>query len=484
MAVFAACEPQEEVLAPAALKASETSIAVPMDGATTASFALKATRDWTAVVEPENSGFTVTPLSGKGMGDKEYATIVVSADKNDGKDRHAILTFTSGELEPVTVKLYQEGALGGTWTLKEIREWGTEQPFPLGAKIEAVVVSDKEISTVTNVTAYVQDETAGLQLRFGAAHSFEKGEKIKVDLEGLRLSTYQSATQIDAIPLANATSVSKKNTISPVTATLADFMANKYEGQYIYLDANVQPRVDFQNKAQEETAPEDAPEPTAEEGEEEVIYTFVNNTSETYDEVWFEAETGENFTVKTYKGSTIKNTPIPAKSGKLKGIANIQEGRLQIIFTSEEDFAGLDQPYFESAFYVTFDKASDWVGEAAGTYTLKVTSNAEWTVTSSNEWATLSQTSGNGNAEITITYGAATEGAEPNSAELTFSFAGNTAVFVLNQRVVETLTIQQFKEKEVNNDIYYRVTGIITSYYDNGYGTDTSKKKGRIVKIL
>ena len=487
VAVFAACEPQEEVLVPAALKASETSIAVPMDGATTASFALKATRDWTAVVEPENSGFTVTPLSGKGLGDQQYATIVVSADKNDGKDRHAILTFTSGELEPVTVKLYQEGALGGIWTLKEIREWGTEQPFPLGAKIEAVVVSNKEISTVTNVTAYVQDETAGLQLRFGAAHSFAKGDKISVSLEGLKLSTYQGATQIDAIPLEKAIVLSNKNEITPVTVSLADFMANKYEAQYIYLDANVQPRADFQNKAQEETPSDtpttDTPEPTAEGGEteEEVTYTFVNDASENYDEVWFETESGENFTIKTYKGSTIKNTPIPAKSGKLKGIANIQEGRLQIIFTSEEDFAGLDQPYFESAFYVTFEKGSDWVGEAAGTYTLSVTSNAEWTVESSSEWATLSQTSGNGNAEITITYGAATEGAEPNIAEFTFSFAGNTAVFTLTQRVVETLTIAQFLEKEVNNDIYYRVTGIITSYYDSGYGTDTSKKKGRIV---
>lgn len=490
VAVLVSCNPDEELLGPASLKVNGSEVTLSKDG-DTKTIALKATREWTASISPEESGFTVSPMSGTGSNDPQ--TITVTAEANTGKDAHAILTITSGELEPVSVRLYQPGEEGGNWTLKELRDWGTETPFPLGAKTEVTVVSNKDISTVTNVTAFVQDETAGLQLRFASAHSFAKGEKISVLLEGLKLTTYQDAIQIDAIPVDNATSISTGNTVAAKTTSLEDFMANRLEGQYIELDVNVQPRADFQNEPEEDVpaetpdnpAPEgetDTPaEPTSTEDTEEVVWKFVNNTSLTYDEVWFETQTGENFTIKTYKGSAIKDTPIPANSGKIKGIANIQEGRLQIIFTSTDDFAGLDQPYFESAHYVNFDKAADWVSQEAGAYTLKVSSNTAWTVSASGSWVTLDKTSGEGDAEIIVTYAAATEGAtEANSTELTFSYAGKTKVFTLQQRSIETITVAQFNAKAESNDVYYRLTGIITRYHDSGYGTDTAKKKGRI----
>ena len=484
-AVLVSCNPDEELLGPASLKVNGSEVTLSKDG-DTKTIALKATREWTASISPEESGFTVSPMSGTGSNDPQ--TITVTAEANTGKDAHAILTITSGELEPVSVRLYQPGEEGGNWTLKELRDWGTETPFPLGAKTEVTVVSNKDISTVTNVTAFVQDETAGLQLRFASAHSFAKGEKISVLLEGLKLTTYQDAIQIDAIPVDNATSISTGNTVAAKTTSLEDFMANRLEGQYIELDVNVQPRADFQNEPEEDVpaetpdnpAPEgetDTPaEPTSTEDTEEVVWKFVNNTSLTYDEVWFETETGENFTIKTYKGSVIKDTPIPANSGKIKGIANIQEGRLQIIFTSTDDFAGLDQPYFESAHYVNFDKAADWVSQEAGAYTLKVSSNTAWTVSASGSWVTLDKTSGEGDAEIIVTYAAATEGAtEANSTELTFSYAGKTKVFALTQKMIETLTIDEFTAKEVSTDTYYRLEGTFDEYYS----FNDSQKKGR-----
>ncbi len=478
VAVLVSCNPEEELLGPASLKVNDSVVTLSKDGETQ-TIALKATREWTASISPEESRFTVSPMSGAGSNDPQ--TIVVTAEANAGKDAYAILTITSGELEPVSVRLYQPGEEGGNWTLQELRDWGTETPFPIGAKTEVMVVSNKEISTVTNVTAFVQDETAGLQFRFASAHSFAKGEKISVNLEELKLSTYQDAVQVDAIPLENATSISTGNTVTAKTTSLEDFMGNKLEGQYIELNVNVQPRADFQNKPEEDASTDTPAEQTSTEDAEEVVWKFVNSTSQTYDEVWFETETGENFTIKTYKGSTIKDTPIPAKSGKIKGIANIQEGRLQIIFTSPDDFAGLDQPYFESDHYVNFDKAADWVSQEAGVYTLKVSSNTAWTVSASGSWVTLDKTSGEGEAEIIVTYAAATEGAtEANSTELTFSYAGKTTVFTLTQRTIETLTIAEFKAKTESNEVYYRLTGIITRYHDNGYGTDTAKKKGRI----
>lgn len=454
LAVLASCEPEEELLGPASLKSDKTEVSVPQAGGSE-TFQLKATRDWKVTLTPEDSGFKVTPESGHGSNDAQ--TITVSASENIGKDRVAVLTFTSENLDPVSVRLYQAGAKGGNYTLAELRAWGTDKELPLGAKTEVVVVSNKDVSTVTNVTAYVQDETAGLQLRFASAHGFAQGEKISLNLEGMKLSVYQDALQIDAIPLENATSVSTGNAVEAKTVALADFLANKCEAQYVEIDAKVQPRVDFRNTSVED----------------EAAYKLVNSTSETYDEVWYETEAGDNFTIKTYKGSTLKDIPLPANSGKIKGIANIQEGHLQIILTSEKDLAGLTEPYFESAYYVTFEKASDWVNQEAGTYTLKVVSNTDWTVETTGTWATVTPTSGNGDAELTVTYQAA-EG-KANSADFKFTFAGGTRVFTLEQKVIETLTVAEFTAKPVASDEYYRLEGIFDGYYSY----NDSSKKGR-----
>ena len=478
LAVLASCEPEEELLGPASLKASGETANVELAGGS-ATFQLKATRDWTATITPEESGFTVSPLSGKGSNDPQ--TITVSAEKNTGKDRIAILTFTSENLEPVTVRLYQAGEKGGNYTLAELRAWGTEKEFPFGAKTEVVVISNKEVSTVTNVTAFVQDETAGLQFRFASAHSFAYGEKISVNLEGLKLSTFEDAVQIDGIPLENAVSVSKDNAVTAKKVSVADFLANKCEAQYIEIDGKVQARVDFRNEP--EAAPSETPETSDKtedtttkaeaEEEEENIFKLVNNTSLTYDEVWFETEAGENFTIKTYKNSALKDIPVPAKSGKLKGIASIQQGHIQIILTSEDDLAGLTEPYFESAYYLNFDMATDWVNQDAGSYVLKVISNTDWTVETESKWATVSPASGNGEGEVTIEYGAAAEAG--NSAEFKFTFDGGTKVFKLEQRVIPVLTIAQFTEKEVNTTDYYRLEGTFDGYYTY----NDSAKKGR-----
>ena len=90
--LFTACQ-SEEVMSPASLKSLVDKVELAVDGETT-TFVIKATRDWTAKVTPEDSGFEVYPLSGKGSNDPQ--TITVTAGKNTGRIRSAVITFTSG----------------------------------------------------------------------------------------------------------------------------------------------------------------------------------------------------------------------------------------------------------------------------------------------------------------------------------------------------------------------------------------------------
>ena len=95
---------------------------------------------------------------------------------------------------------------------------------------------------------------------------------------------------------------------------MADFLANKYEGQYIAL-----------------------------EGVQVVAADLAKtwSTSDSHTSINMEDANGNNFIVFSSKYATYGAETVAQGSGTIKGISSINNGNMQIIFAQESDFAGL-----------------------------------------------------------------------------------------------------------------------------------------------
>ena len=167
--VLVGCEQTEE-LGPAALKTIETSLVIPLEGGSQV-INLKATRDWTATVTPADCGLTVTPASGTGSGDPILVT--VSAEKNTGRNLNALVTFSSGAMKPVTVRIAQPGELGALYYANEIQGLPTDT----AVKVEGVVMA-------VNTKGFVLKDDTGLILVYNKDYENSPssvGKRVKID---------------------------------------------------------------------------------------------------------------------------------------------------------------------------------------------------------------------------------------------------------------------------------------------------------------
>ena len=111
--------------------------------------------------------------------------------------------------------------------------------LPGDKKIIVTVTSNYSTNMLTGAgkNIYVQDNTAGIQIRFSAAHSFAIGTKLEINVSGMELSTYSGVLQINNVPLGNATAIGS-GSVTPRTATIADLIANynTWESQVVKVD--------------------------------------------------------------------------------------------------------------------------------------------------------------------------------------------------------------------------------------------------------
>ena len=101
---------------------------------------------------------------------------------------------------------------------------------------------------------------------------------------------------------------------------MADFLANKYEGQYIALEGVQVADSDLSN-------------------------TFVMGGAHT--SINMEDASGNKFVVFSSKYATYGAQTVPQGSGTIKGISSINNGTMQIIFCQASDFAGLTNTRFD-----------------------------------------------------------------------------------------------------------------------------------------
>ena len=190
-----------------------------------------------------------------------------------------------------------------------------------GSAIEGVVISNMDLNNLTSKKGmYIQDETAGLQFYLAANHTFAFGDKVRVDVSGVTVGQYNGAVQVSGLALDKITKISSGNTVTPKTVTIADFLANKYEGQYVAIEG-------------------------VQVADADLSKTFVMGGAHTSIKV--EDANGNSFVIFSSKYATYGTQTVPQGSGTIKGLSSINNGNMQIIFAQNSDFAGLTGTRFD-----------------------------------------------------------------------------------------------------------------------------------------
>ncbi len=190
-----------------------------------------------------------------------------------------------------------------------------------GTTIEAVVISNRALNNLTSKKGlYVQDATGGLQFYLAANHEFDFGDKVLIDLSGASIAEYNGAVQISGLAVENIALISKNNTVTPKSVTINDFLANKYEGQYVAIEGVQVVEADL-NK------------------------TFVEGDAHTSINV--QTADGKTFAIFSSKYATFGTKKVPQGSGTIKGISSISKGAMQLIFAQDSDYAGLTGTRFD-----------------------------------------------------------------------------------------------------------------------------------------
>ena len=467
LSVFLSACQEEEILGPASLKSTVEKVELNVDG-DTQTFSIKATRDWTATVSPQDSGFEIYPLSGKGSNDPQ--TITVKAEGNTGLIRSAVLTFTAAGVNPLTIRISQEGKLGDIYPVSEIRKLGAGAALP-SAKLRVQLLSDLSLGNVAQKNLYVQDNTGGIQIRLASYHEFAQGDSLRIDLEGSQLSHFNGLLQIQV----DNDKVTRFYTGKPVVAkpvSVKDFMDSKYEGQYISLNG-------IQVVAADTTK------------------NFIEYSSST--NIMVEAERsdelpgGKRFYIYSYhddslEGKELTTTKVPQKSGTIKGIASVNGEKMLLVLTSLSDVEGMTEDRFEPSSFVATDANNYIVNGEAGSFRIAVTSNTEWTLSKEEDadWLTLPETvSGNGDGEVEIAY-KAYDSTDERSAKLIFTCeSGQISVNVVQKKVEElSLTAFSALDDDSYKSTFYRISGTISEWYTTQSIKETKSKAEGYFKIV
>lgn len=271
---------------------------------------LTATRDWNVTNVPD--WIAVDPKSGNPAENKEVTVTVL---ENTGMDRTEALKFTIG-FDAKTLTINQKGTGSASYTpIKDVREKGAGATLGENTVVCGVVISSKELNNFnSNKILVLQDETAGIELFLSANHSFARGDKVVADLSGAALSEYQGLLQINGIDLGKVTKVGT-GTVEAKKVNIDDFMANKYESQYVAISDVQVSESDLSKKW---------------------YYGTQSGAN-----ITLVAKNGKNIVVRSSKYSSFKDQTVPQGSGEIKGIAAIFGSDMQLIFSDASDWSGL-----------------------------------------------------------------------------------------------------------------------------------------------
>ena len=103
---------------------------------------------------------------------------------------------------------------------------GTTTSGPQDKKITGVVISDRANANTDPKNIVLQDGNSGIVVRFLAAHTFDLGDKVDVDVSGIELSEFNGLLQVNSVPANNAIKIGT-GSVTPRTATISEILTNK-----------------------------------------------------------------------------------------------------------------------------------------------------------------------------------------------------------------------------------------------------------------
>ena len=122
-------------------------------------------------------------------------------------------------------------------TLAEIKALysGNNTRIVQGSKIKVVITSDLAKSNISNRSAFAQDATAAIALRFSDAYDLNLGDEIEIAVGGLILSEYNGLLQLN---LATSDIISKKTGTlpTPEVITFAQALSGDFESKLVKIE--------------------------------------------------------------------------------------------------------------------------------------------------------------------------------------------------------------------------------------------------------
>ncbi|TVQ50107.1 MAG: hypothetical protein EA362_03175 [Saprospirales bacterium] len=108
--------------------------------------------------------------------------------------------------------------------------------------IRGVVTSDKDNNNVVGQNLFIQDENAGIVVRFSGNHNFDMGTELEINVSGVELSQFQGLLQLSNVSLQSAQVLSTGNEVQPIQLTIAEILNDfdQYESRLVFIsDANI-----------------------------------------------------------------------------------------------------------------------------------------------------------------------------------------------------------------------------------------------------
>lgn len=370
-ALFAGCKKDEVTEASITLDPAALEIA---QGGETKTITVTANRDWVVQIPDNASWVTVEPMSGSAS--DEPVTVTISAGANADGDRTAKITF-SATVASKELTVTQPGALGGN----------PYQEF-LDAEKGTSMTLDGQVVAISGTGIVINKEAGNAYLYFGSANNYEVPDNVKVgdviSVSGEK-DVFFDFPQL-AIDLENITVTSTGGT---VTYPSNPFVINS--GSFASLDQTACMYIQYEG-----------------------MLTTSVSSGITYYNVEIDG-VGQTASLRN-PGGEIK-TQIEALVGQMvlvKGYQVIANGKYIHTIVTSIEASGAN--YFSVSPLTASFLATGGVSNE-----ISVSSNVEWTVTSSDpDNFSVSTASGNGNGTFTIT---ATENntSETREAEVTVS---------------------------------------------------------------
>ena len=114
-----------------------------------------------------------------------------------------------------------------------------------GISITGIVSSDAGEFNISNQNIFIQDNSAGISVRFTAPHTFNLGDELTINLVGATLTEFQGLLQIENVAPTSANLISSNNTLTPKIITVSQLNAGGFEGQLVQIN-----NVSFANAGQ------------------------------------------------------------------------------------------------------------------------------------------------------------------------------------------------------------------------------------------